>query len=111
MVDVVVHQGLFGLRNCLLDSVELLGDLEARPALLDHVDRRAKVTLCSLEALDDVGMALVSQRRFGHSHILSWWRGYGASSEIEFGDECPLPAQVMHVRYHCCAAPKRRRQS
>jgi hypothetical protein len=59
MVDVVVHQGPFGLRNSLLDSVELLGDVETRPALLDHVDRRAKVTFHSLEPPDDVGMALV----------------------------------------------------
>jgi hypothetical protein len=39
--------------------VKLLGDVEARPSLLDHGDCRAKVTLRPLEPLDDVGMALV----------------------------------------------------
>ena len=59
MVDVVVHQGLFGLCNRLLDGVELLGDVKARPSLLDHGDCRAKVTFRSLEPPDDVGVALV----------------------------------------------------
>jgi hypothetical protein len=59
MVDVVVHQGPFGLGNGLLDSVELLGDVKTRPALLDHVDGRAKVTFYSLEPPDDIGMAFV----------------------------------------------------
>jgi hypothetical protein len=59
MVDVVVHQGPFGLRNGFLDGVELLSNVEARPALLDHADGRAKVTFHALEPPDDVGMALV----------------------------------------------------
>jgi hypothetical protein len=59
IVDVVMHQGLFGLGNGFLDSVELLGDIETRPALLDHGDGRAKMTFYSLEPPDYVGMALV----------------------------------------------------
>jgi hypothetical protein len=39
MVYVVVHQGFLGLCDSLLNGVELLGDVEAGTALLDHVDR------------------------------------------------------------------------
>jgi hypothetical protein len=42
IVDVVVNQGFLGLCDSFLNGVELLGDVEARTALLDHGDRRAK---------------------------------------------------------------------
>jgi hypothetical protein len=59
MVNVVMHQGFLGLCDSLLNGVELLGDVEAGTALLDHGDRRAKVTFHSVESGDDVGMTLV----------------------------------------------------
>jgi hypothetical protein len=54
VIEVVVHQGPFGLGNRLLDGVQLLGDIEAWAPLLNHGDDRAKVTLSSLEPLCDV---------------------------------------------------------
>ena len=38
---MVLNQRLLGLRDGLLDGVELLGDVEARPAGLDHLDNAA----------------------------------------------------------------------
>jgi hypothetical protein len=42
--DVMLDQRLLGLRNGLLDRMQLLGNVEARPLRLDHVDDAAQVT-------------------------------------------------------------------
>jgi len=51
--DVVVDQHLLGLRNGLLDRIQLLGNVEARPLRLDHLDDAAQVTFGAPQALDD----------------------------------------------------------
>jgi hypothetical protein len=59
MIDVVVNQGLLGVLDRALDRLELLRNLHAGPALLDHLDDHAKVAIGTLEALDDRGMSLM----------------------------------------------------
>jgi hypothetical protein len=54
-----MHQGFLCLGDGFLDRVELLGDLKARPALLDHADHGSKMALNPLESLHDFGMALM----------------------------------------------------
>ena len=71
---MVVDQRLLGLRNGLLDRVQLLGNVEARPLRLDHVDDAAEVTFGAPQALDDFGMALVDRVPV-HEQILSPPRG------------------------------------
>lgn len=56
VVDVVVDKGLLGGRNRLLDGVKLLGEINAGPLILHHLDHGPNVTFRAFEALDDVGM-------------------------------------------------------
>ena len=59
--DVVVDQRLLGLRNGLLDRIQLLGNVEARPLRLDHLDDAAQVTFGAPQALDDFRVGLVDR--------------------------------------------------
>jgi hypothetical protein len=59
MVDVVLDERLLGLTDRLLDGVELLGNVEARPSRFDHVDHASKMPLGSLQPLYGVGMGLM----------------------------------------------------
>ena len=61
VLDMVVDQRLLGLRNGLLDRVQLLGDEEARPLRFDHADDAAQVTFGAPQALDGLVMALVDR--------------------------------------------------
>src|SRR5262245_24996693 len=70
MVDVIVDQLALGIADRGLDRVQLLGKLQAGPAVLDHANQGAQMTLGTLQALDDVRMACVL-----NGHILSPWRG------------------------------------
>ena len=76
MVEVILNQCLLGLGDSLLDGMELLGDVEARPPALDHLDDAAKMTIGALQPLDDLRVGLVSLGWLGHRHILSPCRGY-----------------------------------
>src|SRR5215831_1010906 len=64
MVDMIVDQRLFCLANGFLDCMELLGQIEARPTVLDHGDDATQVALGSPQALDDVRMALMNEGVF-----------------------------------------------
>jgi len=59
MVDMVVDQHLLGLADGLFDGVELLGEIETVPALLEHGEDAPKVSFSSFQALDDIRMALM----------------------------------------------------
>lgn len=53
VVDVIVDQLLLGVGNRVLHGVELLGELQARPMLLDHRDGAAEVSVGTAKPLDD----------------------------------------------------------
>jgi hypothetical protein len=59
MIDVIVNQSFLGVLDRALDRLELLCDLHAGPALLDHLDDHAKMAIGTLETLDDRGMMLM----------------------------------------------------
>ncbi|MCY1306092.1 hypothetical protein D9M70_559270 [compost metagenome] len=54
--------------------MELLGDVEAGAAALDHGNDALQVPFGALQPLDDLGMGIVSV--FVHARNLSPWRGY-----------------------------------
>ena len=60
MVDMIVDQRALGAGNGVLNCLELLRDIDAWPALLDHCGDTAQMTVRAIEALDDRGMAGVS---------------------------------------------------
>jgi hypothetical protein len=59
MADMIVDQRFLGVVDRVLDGLKLLGELQTRPPLFDHVDDHVQVTVGALEALDDVGMRVV----------------------------------------------------
>jgi hypothetical protein len=59
VADVVVDQGFFGALNGALYGLQLLGDLRARPALLDHLDDRFEVAAGALQTPGNRGMWVV----------------------------------------------------
>jgi hypothetical protein len=81
MIQMVVHQGPFGLGNCLLYRVELLRDVEAGTSFLDHGDDGSKVTFDSLKPLHDLEVALMTVRRCVHG--ISYPAGGDKSSEVQ----------------------------
>ena len=60
MIDMIVDQRLLGLPDGLLDSVELLGQVDARAPFFDHANNTSQMTLGSPQPLDDVGMGLMN---------------------------------------------------
>ena len=72
---MVVDQRLLGLRNGLLDRMQLLGNVEARTPRFDHVDDAVQVTFGAPQALDDFRMGLVDRLPVNRD-ILSSLRGY-----------------------------------
>src|SRR5882724_2739743 len=66
VADVVVNQCLFGIFNCALHGLQLLGDLSARPALFDHFDNCFEVTVGTFQTPSNRRMWLVR-----HSNLLS----------------------------------------
>src|SRR5262249_24123737 len=71
VIEVIVNQRLFCLVHGLLDRMELLGQIEARPTLLDHRDDATQVALGSPQALDDVPMALMNYVVFQAENLSS----------------------------------------
>src|SRR6266850_111741 len=66
VLDVVVDQLPLGFGNRAFDRVELLRQVEAASAFLEHSDNRAKVTFGALQASNDGRVAGVR-----HGSILS----------------------------------------
>lgn len=56
---MILNQGLLRLRDRLFDRVELLGDVQAVAAALQHLDHAAQMPVGPLQALDDLGMRFV----------------------------------------------------
>jgi hypothetical protein len=59
VTEVIVNQSLLGVLDRALDRLQLLSELQTRPALLDHLDDGVKVAIGTLETLDDRGMTAV----------------------------------------------------
>ena len=76
---MVVDQRLLGLRNGLLDRIQLLGNVEVRPLRLDHLDDAARVTFGAPQALDDFRVGLVD-RVPAQGHIPSPLREYACKN-------------------------------
>ena len=79
---MVVDQGLFGFVDGLFDGVQLLGEVEARPAGLDHGDHAFKVAGGALQPLHDVAVRLMGMI-VRHSNILSPGEGIGCKDDAE----------------------------
>lgn len=54
VVDMILYQNALRLPERLLHSVQLLRQLKTGFAVFHPIDHAGKVTLCSLETLDDV---------------------------------------------------------
>jgi hypothetical protein len=59
MVDVIADQRLLGVRDRVLDRLQLLGEIEAGAPLREHADDRLQMPVGALEALDDFRMTVV----------------------------------------------------
>ena len=58
MIDVVLDQDLLGLRDCLFDGMQLLGQIKAGTMRFHHLQDAAQMALCPLESLGD-GIVMV----------------------------------------------------
>jgi hypothetical protein len=65
MIEMVLDQSALGLSDRLLHRMELLRDINAWSAALNHRDNAAEMTLGPLQALDDFGVGGV--RVLGHA--------------------------------------------
>lgn len=74
MIEVVLDQCPLGVGDCLLDCLELLGDVQTWSATFDHRDYAFEMSLGSLQPFDNFRMGVVSM--FRHLPYLSPWRGY-----------------------------------
>lgn len=72
---MIVDQCPFGLADGLLDRVQLLGEVQARPAVTEHLDDLVQVTLRAPQPLHDFGVGFMNVI-FCHSQTLSPGRGY-----------------------------------
>ena len=59
VIDVIMNQRLFGLPDGLLNGMELLSQVEARSALLNHRDDAPEMPLRASQPLHDLGVAVV----------------------------------------------------
>src|SRR4029079_16827923 len=77
VIDVIVDQHRLGVRDCFLDGMELLRQLDARPFCHDHGYDRAQMAFGPLKASDDVGMGLMQgcHESVRSGIILSSWIG------------------------------------
>lgn len=66
MVDVILNQGALGLANGFFHRMQLLGNIHAGTAILDHGDDAAQVALGAFEPFDDVAVTLMVVMAFMH---------------------------------------------
>ena len=59
VVDVVLDKYTLGLADGFFHGMQLLGDVDAGPAVFDHGDDAAQVALRTLQPFDDIAMTLV----------------------------------------------------
>jgi len=62
VIEMIVDQRPLGIRDGVLDRLHLLGDVEARPARLDHLDHGAQMTVGAFQPGDQRGVACMSMR-------------------------------------------------
>jgi hypothetical protein len=74
VVDMVLDKHTLGLANGFFHGMQLLGDVDAGPAVFDHSDDAAQVTLGTLQPFDDIAMTLVLMAVFVIAHALSLMR-------------------------------------
>jgi hypothetical protein len=56
VIEVILDQRFLGLADCLLNGMQLLGNIDTGSARLDHLDDALQVTVCPLQAHCDVFM-------------------------------------------------------
>jgi hypothetical protein len=66
MVEVIAYEGLFSFVDGLFDGMELLGDVNAGSARLDHLDDAAQVTAGTFQPFDNLGMRLMKVHFVSH---------------------------------------------
>jgi hypothetical protein len=64
MIYMVVNEAPLCFADRLLDRMQLLGELEAVPTLVEHRNHAPHVALSALETLNDVRMGLVKMSLF-----------------------------------------------
>src|SRR3984893_4848612 len=67
VAHVIVYQGLFGAFNGAFHGLQLLGDLSARPALLDHFNDGFEMAVGTFQTSGNRGMRVV------HEILLTSW--------------------------------------
>ena len=75
VVDVIMDQHLLGVRDRLLDCVQLLRKFQTTAPVLDHGYGRVQVTLGASQALQDLGVRGVEVLVLAHDLDLSYWIG------------------------------------
>ena len=75
--NVGLNQRLLGLADGLFDRVNLLGDIKAGSARLNHFDDPLEMAVGALQALDDFRVRFMDVWILAHANILSPRRGYG----------------------------------
>jgi len=68
---MVLDKHTFGLAHGFFHGMQLLSDVDAGPAVFDHADDAAQVTLRTLQPFDDIAMTLVLMSVFVIAHALS----------------------------------------
>ena len=63
MIDVIVDQRSFGFPDGFFDGMKLLGQIDARSALTEHLDDAAQMAFGPLQSLDDIRVRIM--RVFG----------------------------------------------
>src|SRR3984893_7528965 len=101
MAHVVVNQCLLGAFNCALHGLQLLSDLDARPAVFDHFDDRFEVAIGAFQTTGDRGMRVV------HEILLSSWQDISDPprriekwrlTAIQVRRTCPLLSRTLRSR-------------
>lgn len=68
---MILDQHTLGLAHGFFHGMQLLRDVDAGPAVFDHADDAAQMTLRTLQPFDDIAMALVRVAVFVIAHALS----------------------------------------
>ncbi len=87
---MILDQRALGLADGLFHRMKLLGDIETRPARLDHGDDAAKMALGALQPLDRIGMGGMDVNVLCHSNMLS---PRGVYSQVRAGTSNSHDAQ------------------
>jgi len=60
MINVVLDQGAFGLKNSLFNRMELLGNIRAGSIVLDHCNHAEEVAIGTFQPLCDIGVGCMN---------------------------------------------------